>query len=263
MTLTEHIRPMLDKRLPVAILAGLLVVAAPARGQDDHLFPESTLLNSAQLDNKPPRLDADYDIAVATVFRDVFAVDTVLYADADNPLGGIRFVGLKKNKDAWRIFSLDEDVPLLRYAEIAEAERDGDAQTARDYRAEVPARPEDVPLHRCEKPLDSALAQRIAALWETMLRATRYTSREEIEAENKKIAANGGLESILVDGTAYHFYAKGMVGQTYNPGAGSAPDLLSRIAEAMFDTCADSKSLSALNASVATLEKHLTIEPPK
>lgn len=263
MTLTEHIQPLLDKRLPAAFAAGLLIVSAPARGQDDHLFPESALLSSGQLLNKPPRLDADYDIAVATVFRDVFAADTVLYADADNPLGGIRFVGLKKNKGEWRIFSFGEEVRLLRYAEIAEADRDGDIQRANGYRKEVPARPEDVPLERCEKPLEAALAQRIASLWDTMLRATRYVTREEILVANKNIAANGGLVTVLVDGTAYHFYAGGMVGQTYNPDVGTAPDLLSRIAEAMARACADPKSLPALNASVAALEKHLTAEHPK
>jgi hypothetical protein len=267
MTLTEHIQPLLDKRFPAALAMGLLVASAPAFGQGDHLFPESTLLSSAQLgysiEKKLPRLDADYDIAVATVFHDVFSDDTVLYADVDNPLGGIRFIGLKKTKDDWRVFSLSEDVRLLRYAEIAEAERDGDAQKMRDYRGEVPPKPEDVPLDRCEKPLDMALARRIAALWDTMLRGTRYTSREEIEAASKKIAVNGGVDTVLVDGTAYHFYTEGMVGQTYNPDTGTAPALLSEIAEAMFQTCADSKSVPALHAGVTALERRLAPEPTK
>ena len=247
-------------KFAIAIVTTVLV-AFPftAIGQDDHLFPEPTLLSSAR-QKEPPRLDADYNITVATVFRDAFADDTVLYADADNPLGGIWFVGLKRIKDDWRIFSLSEDVRLLRYAEIAEAEREGDAQTAREYRSEVPLKPEDVPLMRCEKPLDAALAQRLSALWDTMLRAARYTSLPEIQAENKRVAGSGGISSVLVDGTAFHFYTKGMVGQTYNPDAGTAPDLLSKIADTMFQACADSKSLPALRTAVETLEKHLATE---
>ncbi|HTT98956.1 MAG TPA: hypothetical protein VMF58_12965 [Rhizomicrobium sp.] len=258
MTFAKHIR------LLPSLVAGALLIAVPAWGDGDHLYPETTLFMAAHLDRKPPRLDADYDIAVATVFRDVFADDTVLYADVDNPLGGIRFVGLKKNKeDAWRLFSLREKIRLLRYAEIAEAERDGDVQRARDYSAEVPPKPEDVPVERCERPLDTVMAQRIATLWDTMLRGTRNSTREEVLAENKKIMANGGLVTVLVDGTAYHFYTGGMEGQTYNPAKGTAPDLLSKIADAMSDACADSKSLPTLRARVTALEKHLAPESAK
>jgi hypothetical protein len=216
-----------------------------------------------------PQLDYYYATVVANVFQDAFAPDVVLRAVRENPLVTESAVGIRNDKGGPRVFTLESSVLLFRYAEIASARRghvDGNGRHVSDdglvagYQAEVPASPRDVKVARCEVPVDAALAARIGLLWDAMLRATRYESRAEADADAKT-----NETTTMVDGSTYHYSMRGMNAQAMAPDPGSRTDLLAGIADGMAAYCADrnATALAALTRDVGALEQRLQSDGAK
>jgi hypothetical protein len=260
----KSIRPSWRKRVSACAALIFIALAAPALA-GDHLSPEDSILGQAAFEyryaDEDARLDYYYANLVVNVFKDAFAPDVVLRAIRENPLVAESVVGVEQGKDGFRIFALESDVLLFRYAEIA-SEKHGhvdkngkravDERAVAEFQADVPADPKDVKLTRCEAPIESALAGRVAKIWDVMLRGTRYDSPTEV-------AAQDSVRTVIVDGTTYHFSAQRMSGQVYATDAESDTGHLVRIADAMADYCKDGNdaSLRSLTQSVGQLERRL------
>src|ERR1700753_1162856 len=91
MTLIEHIQPLLYKRLPAALVVGLLFTSAPALA-DDHLEPVTPATR--------------VDEFVRYVFADAFKRDVIVSAYIDRSWDPPDVVGISKRHGVRRILVL-------------------------------------------------------------------------------------------------------------------------------------------------------------
>jgi hypothetical protein len=127
-----------------------------------------------------------------------------------------------------------------------------------DLKPRLPANPKDVPRTRCERPLDTAVAQHIATAWIGVLRETRYPPAEP---------------SFHLDGTAYHFSAdlqwEGVftgralqweiiiAGQTWSPPQDSKPGRLAELAKTLVRYCDGKAEATELERQATELAERL------
>ncbi len=251
-------------KLSAAIGAMLLAMPAPALA-GEHLWPETSLPGQAAFSHRYPDADAQIDYyyatVVETVFQGAFAPGVVLRAIRANPRVAESAVGIVQDREGFQVFVLQSRAMLFRYAEIAAAKRGHFDASGRhvidegliaDYQRDVPLSPRDVAVARCEAPLDAALAARIEAVWDAMLRATRYEKRVDGEGDARETVTR-------IEGTAYHFSAGALYGQAYAPDPGSRTDMLAAVADDMVAYC-HGKNDAALTRDVGALEQRLQRE---
>jgi hypothetical protein len=232
MTLTEHLQPLLDKRFPAALVAGMLFAGAPVWA-NDHLEPVVPV--------------ARFDEFLRYVFASAFKQDVVVSAFIDRSWDPPDMVGISKRHGVHRIFALDpRDLPEISDEPPPEpfaVEGPGGAKTMI-----TPARRKWPPVRgvrHCEIALDTTLAERIESVWTQMVLATRQSTPEY-----------GGT-----DGVSYTFSTTSpeKQGWAWSPLPATKPGVLARIAETMIGYCRsrNGKGLEELTAQVASLEKKM------
>jgi hypothetical protein len=228
------------RAMRLAAIAAVLVCATRVAAQD-HLEPETSVLGGDT--------DQAYNEIVVGVLRDAYAIDVVARMVVLPPNGPEIAVGVKKDEDRYAIFVLVPAIPLNRYATLSifenEVDEKGnpirDDKSIAELRKSLPADWHDVKVNRCVVAIDKALGERLVNVWGKMLMQTRYPEP-------------GGIETIFVDGTQFHFYGYGKAGQTWNP-AGGETGAFVEIGYAMADYCGDKRAptLATLSAKVDKL----------
>jgi len=143
MTLTEHFKPLLDKRLPAAF-AVLLLSAVPAFAID-HLAPPIGI--------------AQYEDQLAKTFKDVYADDIQLRAVVEPSFGREFAVGVRLSDGLYSIVYLQAKDSVWQSIVNKES---GPLVTTRG----VPM----VRVEKCQHQIPSALAQRLSSIWDQMIR---------------------------------------------------------------------------------------------
>lgn len=230
------------KRTVIAIF--LLALATPALAVD-HLEPEDS-----SFDTRARLWDVDYNDMVLTKFKDLFGRDVLARMIGLPSFHHEYGVGISVYLGEWKVIAVESKMQLWGYygrtpAEIAEVH--------------LPPDWHDVPVDRCEKPIDPALGARIANLWETMLSATRFQEGAAIRWGTDGKPQRGGEIIVGGDGETFHFSASRMAGTTWSPPPDSPPGMLVDVAEAMIDYCRNNnpKSLAAVEQKAAALEQRL------
>jgi hypothetical protein len=233
MTLTEQFQPLLSKRLPAALVVGMLFAGAPVWA-GDHLEPVMSV--------------ASLDEFVRYVFADAFKQDVIVRAYIDRSWYPPDMVGISKRHGVHRIFALhptrelpdiSDELPPEPFA----VEGPGGVKTTI-----TPARRKWPPVRgmaHCEIALDTTLAERIESVWTQMVLATRRSP-----------SPAGGA-----DGTSYTFGTTSpeKQGWIWTPQPATKPGMLAQIAETMIGYCKsrNGKDLAELTAQVASLGKRI------
>jgi hypothetical protein len=223
-----------------------------------HLTPEdSPLAGGASL------MDAEYYRLLLWAFdkafdRDVVIRAVVLPSFLPEYAMGIRASDASKGPVRHTVFAIRPRIQYWAYIDPAASERgdvkllDGDTLN-KIYAGQgwkLPADPKEVPIDRCEKPIDASLAKRIENIWSAVLLETRYLLPGE----------EGGF--VPNDGTTYHFSAGNgfptLAGQTLATGlAESAPESLIKLAESLVAYCDGKATEAGLSAQADALTKKL------
>jgi len=137
MTLTEHIQPLLDKRLTVALAVVMLTGVSPSSAQD-HLRPEGNPYDPAA---------AGYYELVGTAMHEAFDDNVRVRVLSDSMFAPQAAFGVKEDHGKYKLFGL----------------------VARERMRDKP-----VPVKRCEAAIDAPLALRVVQVWKSSLLAARY-----------------------------------------------------------------------------------------
>lgn len=207
MTITEHVQPVLDRKLPAALVAGLLLCASGARA-DVRSAPSGDHLDLEAVSGAHPGVAVvDFGVGAATAktFKDAFRPQVRARMIAQPWPGEPYATGIEERAAGeYRIFYLQsQSHPVIHGSD-------------HDW---------SVTVHRCEADIDSALARRILDVWMRMLRAIP-----------KNAERRGGL-----DGDVYNFaFAAGrrtLTGYTWSPDPGTKPYKLVHIGDTMSNYC--------------------------
>lgn len=124
-------------------------------------------------------------------------------------------------------------------------------------KSRLPVNPKDVPLARCERPLDPTVAQHITTAWIGALRETRHPP---------------GYPGLRLDGIGYHFSAdlqwEGVItdrilfksiiaGQTWSPPRDSKPGKLAELADTLVQYCDGKAEATELQKQADALVERL------
>jgi hypothetical protein len=265
MTLTEHI---LDKRLPAALVAGILAVAMPALAAEvevptiqpvvveDHLIPEDSIYDGMA------SFAPGYDRALLASFKDVFEEDVIVRAIIEPSFETEFAVGLKKDGETYKVIYQEVSEQLWQYSvldmmkrgEITSATSDGKSTTADEIaklEKSLPANSKDVKVNRCERAVDAPLGKEIVAVWKEMLLQSRYSAQS----------------SIVVDGTTFHFSGvfdyQRMAAQTWSPDERTKTGMLANLAYHMKAFCTGYTRSGGLSRLVDDLSARLDAEQKK
>jgi hypothetical protein len=250
--------------------AALCVARAPAADAvfPDHLEPEGSVLAGGE-----SKMHYDYLNLVASVLHEGYADDVelravVLPSFTPEYLVGIRGAlssdRLRGNPASHRVFYLRPKLQLWSYPTLSELEDQLARMKSKNppnaeriklqsddiaaIRRELPADPKDMPLARCEKPIDAPLADRIWKVWIGVLMETRHDATTEVV--------------INTDGTSYHFSAPAplyvLAGETSAPPIPSTkPGMLATLADALVDYCDGKAAAAELDTRTTALEQRL------
>lgn len=223
------------------LIAAAILCTAPVLAED-HLEPERSVLGG-------DTSFSDYDNIVVSVLKDAYARDVVarmLVLPSSQPEYA---VGVKKTEDQYTIFVIASTIPLADYEtlSIMENATDDKGHPVRDdksiaeLRKSLPENWHDVSVKRCVVDIDRSLGERLVDVWGKMLKQTRYPETD-------------GIESVMVDGTDFHFYSYGKAGEISNP-AGGRTEALVDVGFAMATYCDDKgkPALATLNAKLDDL----------
>ena len=154
----------------------------------------------------------------------------------------------------YEVFYLAPSIQLWNYAILRQKQlHKFPLDEINSLKSSLPANPKDVPLTRCEKPLDTAVAQRITSAWIGVLRETRYLPAET---------------GIGLDGTTYHFsgyhrppgknYNEGFfAGQTWSPDPDTKPGRLAKLASSLVQYCYGKTEAAELEKQADALVERL------
>jgi hypothetical protein len=230
---TEHLQRVLDRKLPAALVAGMLLIGAPVYAAD-YLEPVLPM--------------ASHDEFVRYVFADAFSSDVLVRVYIDRSWYPPDMAGIRKDRGAYRIFVLRAPANLPKMPENPSFEPfavagPGDAKTTI---APVRSKPTPVrDMKRCSIALDKTLAGRIENAWTRMVLGTRTSPNPRLGA----------------DGVSYTFWTTSpqRSGWICSPQPNTAPGTLAQIAESMVDYCESRKrkDLTGLMTQVGLLEKRL------
>ena len=252
---------------------------APAYAQNqrpDHLTPEDSIL-SGHHSMRLAKYDGLFtDVLADGYTRDVTLRAVVLPSFSLEYLVGLRDASAEQGTD-YRVFYLRLTISLWHYAlqlwgdgsqfrfgasstfEIDES-KNAEPRAVTKLRADeaakpkppLPANPKDIPLTRCEKPLDAAVAQRVSAAWKCVLRETRHPPA-------------GSMPGL--DGTGYHFsgyfreegfmFDDFLAGQTWSPPRDSKPGRLVELADTLVRYCDGKAEATELERQADALAERL------
>lgn len=252
------------------IFAAVIIAVAPASAQvtpsvtkpterPDHLVPESSVLAGSE-----SLWSRDYYDLISHVLSDGFDRDVevravVLPSFSPEYLVGIRGASPGQSTN-YHVFYLRPKIQLWSYQSLQSmenglaamksegaGEKEIKAQTEYIARmkAYLPTKAENTPLERCEKPMDTTLAERVKKVWVGALREAHYPLHD----------ATG------LDGVSFHFSAwdeyQPLAGQTWSPDETSKPGMLAELAETLVRFCDGRASAGSLERQTDALSKRL------
>ena len=243
MTFTEHLQPMLDKRLPAVLVAGMLSCVAPSLAQDK-LEPEPSPTSDFRL----------YDAQdTKEVFAEAFREDVLARVLVIPPRSMAFMLVLKRDGEAFRLVELQGTIGMgernreVPFEPFAVPGPDGTATV-------IAPQPEHRPsaTKRCDVPIAPPLAQRIAAIWKRMLLDAHYVDPPSGAPDGEALVfsmewSRPGDAALAMSGQYWGGHPPGKLGALID------------IVYAMEDYC-DGKSQSRsekLNEQVSNLEKQL------
>jgi hypothetical protein len=236
--------------------------AYPQQQRPDHLTPEGSILSGGS-----SILSKRYDERIVDVLADGYADDVTLRAVVLPSFSPEYLVGLRSDH---RVFYLrptiqlwgDERLRMLPAGSV-DFSQDGNSKDDASKRqtnefegwaSHLPAHPKDVPLTRCERPLDAAVARQVSTAWNGVLLETRYSP----------------TETPGVDGVTYHFSAnhhdvladrisplRFLAGETWSPPSDSKPGRLAELAETLVRFCDGKAEATELERQADALAKRL------
>jgi hypothetical protein len=165
MTLAEYIQPLLNKRLPAAVVAGLLSCMSPSLAED-HLEPEPSPTSDFRL----------YEVQDAKeIFTEAFRSDVVARVLVFPSRSMTFMLVLKSDSGAFQLLELQGSIAMgtkhgqPAFEPFAVSGPDGGATI-------IAPQPEHSPsaTKRCEVPIALPLAQRITAVWKRVLLDAHY-----------------------------------------------------------------------------------------
>ena len=231
--------------------------AYPQQQRPDHLIPEASILSGHS-----SVISRRYDELIVDVLADGYARDVTLRAvvlPSFSPeyLVGLRNANIRGGADH-RVFYLRPTIQLWGYETLRwlpagsiDFSQDGNPKddatklqtdAIERWGARLPANPKDVPLTRCEKPLDAAVAKQVAAVWTGVLLETRYSP----------------AQTLGLDGVTYHFSARNyLAGEAWSPPSDSKPGRLAELAETLVRYCDSKAEATELERLAETLAKRL------
>jgi len=221
----------------VSLFVAATLGAAPAYSQTqrpDHLMPENSILSGGD-----SMFSAKYYGLVTDVLAEGYARNVTLRAVVLPSFSPEYLLGLRETSSegstGYRVFYLRPTIHLWGY------------ESPYEPKSRLPANPKDVPLVRCERPLDTAVAQQVSTAWTGILRETRYLPAEP---------------SVGLDGIMYHFSAdlrwEGLLaGNVWSPDPGSKPGRLAELAETLARYCDGKAEATELERQATELTERL------
>lgn len=206
------------------LLLGMVMSVQCAHAQE-HLLPKRS---------SGSFLEQDYDRIVRSVLKDAFQDDVIVKAQIWNPLGSESIVGVRQTGPEFHLFFLESTDRLFSYAEIDNEKHNGatpeDIAGWQNSLGPLRAKVEDVPVSRCDRRIDQALARKIVSAWDRMVADTQTPTRVP--------QANDSPGLLVVDGTSYEFFNQsGQVGTAYGPDAKGPVAALIAVADAIRQVC--------------------------
>jgi hypothetical protein len=245
MTLTGHLQHVLDRKLPAALVAGVLLIGTGVHAAD-HLEPEPPLLSQI-----PRFYDAE---AVKSVFAEAFRGDVVARVLVLPPWKPAFAVGMKMDSGAYRIFTLaaaDDVFPRSHKAPFEPFAAPGPGGAATVIAPQPPRRA--MAALRCEANVDPKLGSRIVGVWKQMLIQTGYDDPPAPGAPDG--------EAFVFSMESFHpgEAALAMSGQYWGGRPSGRLGALVDVVFAMDDYCIakDKTRLAKLNEQISNLEKKL------
>lgn len=205
--------------------AVVMVVATPAAPQQ-RLVPEEKTI---------PILEK-YEERVRQVLKEAFGPEVKLRAIVHPAFAPEFAVGVRQRGDRHYVFAIQPSQSVWTYTwlEVMREGRagvmslDGRDQTPSEIQrltAALPADPSDLPLSRCEAPVDVELAASIMSAWKNML--------EEVRP--------GEEQPTGTDGVTYHFSMESdgrpLAGQIWSPDRDTRTARLAKMADTMRSYC--------------------------
>jgi hypothetical protein len=219
-------------RCKLLLLAGFLLGATAVA--DEHLVPERSVFAD--------RFLLEYDTMVVSTLEEAFTRDVRVRAIVQPSFQPEYAVGIKQRENGYRVFCLRPEIQLWAYetlkmmkagsirnlGSIIGPRTDGASETRAEIEkleASLPANFRDVKIKSGDVEIASDLAHLLVAIWETMLRQTRYDK-----------AARLGF-----DGVFYHFSMRSdyqdLAGYVWSPPPASTTGLLVEVVETMRLVC--------------------------
>jgi hypothetical protein len=246
----------------VGVFFGVAPSIAQSAAKRGHLIPDISPVASGWSE-----VGVASDIRFFTVFRDGYGDDVELRAVAFPSFSNEYLVGIRSTRDeggtitGYRAFYLMPKISLHAYESLRGAEGGlaamdpNDPQDVEAYKKQsayidqlkraLPTEPKDIPVVHCEKPLNNALAEKIATVWRGVLLETHYDPK----------GSNG------LDGITYHFYAHGtyqsLAGWTWSPDENSKPGMLTDVADTLVAYCEGKAVAADLDKKAAALARAL------
>lgn len=240
--------------------------ASQSAATPDHLIPMSS---------DYPRGWSDRDTASAvrffTVFGDGYGNDIEARAMVFPAFSNEYLIAIRATRDDWgtitgyHVVYLMPEIPLHAYESLRGAEgglagmdpnnpQDAQAykkQTAyiAELKASLPSDPKDIPVTRCERPLENRVAETVVKAWQDVLLETHYDPK-----------GSTGL-----DGVTYDFHARGqyqsLAGWAWSPDEDSKPGMLVALVQYLRDYCEGKAAVAELQQRANVLAKRLERKP--
>jgi hypothetical protein len=205
----------------------------------------------------------DFQKLVRNVFREAYTSDVRIRVLVQPSFAREYAVGLKETNGTFTAFWVESKVQLWGYGLLDMFKkgqivgvRDGKSTNAEEIarlEAELPQQPNNVPLMRCQKPIESALAQRILFAWSQMLTRARPDKSYGLDGDTYEFAMIHGDKTIT--------------GTAWSPAPGSRDDLLINVVIALRRVCMNNFPLAFLYrhqlvSALDNLEKRLEADRP-
>lgn len=216
------------------LLAGFLLGATAVAGE--HLVPERSVFADRFL----LEFHLEYDTMVVSALEQAFTRDVRVRAIVQPSFEPEYAVGIKERENGYRVFCLRPEIRLWDYVELkmmkagivrvgSISDPDGVRETQKEIEkleASLPANFRDVKIKSGDVEIAPDLARVLVAIWETMLRETRYDPPPRV---------------VYTDGVSYHFSMRSdnqdLAGLVQIPPLASTTGLLVNVVETMRLVC--------------------------
>lgn len=218
------------------IILVAMLIATPAIARNpvaDHLVPEDTIYSGLDVTE-------NYHDMVVSVLQDAYSKEVRIRAIVEPSFSPEFAVGVMQVGEEFKIFSLQSTIHLWDY-EIREMMKQGSMDRT-DYSEDdepidlvaeldkdLPPKPSDVKVDRCEIAIDAPLASQLIAAWQGVLLQTRFVDDKTEE----------GITGL--DGDTFHFSMtvglQNVAGSAWSP-SGAKTGALAELAILMRKYCA-------------------------